>query len=111
VSHNKIGDVQRAQGDLAAALASYRASLAIAERLAAADPGNAQWQRDLALSHGRVAMALARQGKGEEARAGLEAGRAIIVRLRQVSPDNATLPKDLAWFDAELAALAAEAAQ
>jgi tetratricopeptide (TPR) repeat protein len=34
-----IGDVQGAQGDLAAALTSYRASLAIRERLAAADPG------------------------------------------------------------------------
>ena len=44
VSHNKIGDVQQAQGDLAAALASYQASLAIAERLAKADPGNAGWQ-------------------------------------------------------------------
>jgi hypothetical protein len=41
VSHERIGDVQRAQGDLAAALTSYQASLAIAERLAKADPGNA----------------------------------------------------------------------
>ena len=47
VSHNKFGDVQRAQGDLPAALASYRASFAIAERLAKADPGNTEWQRDL----------------------------------------------------------------
>jgi hypothetical protein len=30
VSHNEIGDVQQVQGDLAAALTSYRASLAIA---------------------------------------------------------------------------------
>jgi hypothetical protein len=37
--------VQRAQGDLAAALTNYRASLAIRERLAKADPGNAGWQR------------------------------------------------------------------
>ena len=42
-------------------------SLAMAERLAKADPGNARWQRDLALSHGRVAMILVRQG--ERARA------------------------------------------
>jgi hypothetical protein len=34
-------DVQRAQGDLSAALTSYQASLAITERLAAQDPGNA----------------------------------------------------------------------
>jgi CHAT domain-containing protein len=37
----------------------------IFERLAKADPGNAGWQRDLALSHGRVAMVLARQGSWE----------------------------------------------
>ena len=34
--------MQVAQGDLPAALTSYRASLAIAERLAKADPGNAE---------------------------------------------------------------------
>ena len=44
-----------AQGDLTAALTSYRASLAIRERLAAGDPGNAGWQRDLAFSHWRLA--------------------------------------------------------
>ena len=41
VSHNKIGDVQSAQGDLAAALTSYQASHDIFDRLAKADPGNA----------------------------------------------------------------------
>ena len=40
----KIGDVQKAQGDLAAALKSYQASLAIIERLAKAIP----WQCRLA---------------------------------------------------------------
>jgi hypothetical protein len=41
VVHSKIGGVQQAQGDLAAALTSYQASLAIAERLTKADPSNA----------------------------------------------------------------------
>jgi hypothetical protein len=44
----------RRQGDLAAALTSYRASLAIAERLAQTDPGNAGWQRDVAISNERL---------------------------------------------------------
>ena len=43
--------MQVAQGDLPAALTSYRASLAILERLAKADPGNAGWQRDLIVSY------------------------------------------------------------
>jgi hypothetical protein len=43
------------QGDLPAALAAYDASLAIRKRLAEADPGNAEWQRDLIVSHGKLA--------------------------------------------------------
>jgi hypothetical protein len=43
--------VQEAQGDRAGALSSYRSALAIAERLARADPANADWQRDLMLCY------------------------------------------------------------
>ena len=94
-----------AQGNLAEALKSYRDSLAIADRLAKADPSNATWQRDLAISHGRVAMVLAEQGEAARALNELREGRAIIARLKEQSPDNATLPDDLAWFDAEIAKL------
>jgi hypothetical protein len=45
-----------AQGNLPAALESYQASLAIAERLARADPGNAGWQRDLIISNVKLAQ-------------------------------------------------------
>jgi len=38
------------QGSLPAALDSHKASLAIADRLAKADPGNAGCQRDLSVS-------------------------------------------------------------
>ncbi|MCE5237717.1 hypothetical protein LLH23_04415, partial [bacterium] len=55
VSHNKLGDVRVAQGDLSGALEEYEADLAIAQRLAAADPGNAAWQRDLAVSFYKLA--------------------------------------------------------
>jgi hypothetical protein len=44
--------VQVDQGDLAGALTSYRDSLAIAERLAQSDPGNAGWQRNLSVCPG-----------------------------------------------------------
>jgi hypothetical protein len=59
--------VLRAQGNLPAALDSYQASLTIADRLAKADPGNAGWQRDLALSHGSVGLVEARQGARDSA--------------------------------------------
>jgi hypothetical protein len=46
------------QGDPTAALQAYRDSLAIAERLAKADPGNAGWQRDLSVSYSKVGNVL-----------------------------------------------------
>jgi hypothetical protein len=51
VSHGRIGGVQRAQGNLPAALSSCQASLVIADRLSKADPGNAGWQRNPTLSY------------------------------------------------------------
>src|SRR5262245_53597028 len=59
----------------------------------------AGWQRDLALTLGRVALVLARLGAKSEATAAFEQARAITARLIEQSPDNATLPKDLAWFE------------
>jgi hypothetical protein len=41
VSYNEIGDVLVAQGNLPEALKSFRDGLAIRERLAQANPGNA----------------------------------------------------------------------
>jgi len=68
--------------------ASFKASLAIAERLATADPGNAGWQRDLAISDGRVAMLLAQLGRREDALDAFRRGRSTIARLRKHSPTN-----------------------
>jgi hypothetical protein len=94
--------VQQAQGDLAAALSSYQASHDIFGRLAEADPGNAGWQRDLALSYGRVAIVEAQQGAREHALDALRQGRNIISRLARQSPSNGTLPNDLTWFDSQI---------
>jgi predicted negative regulator of RcsB-dependent stress response len=41
VAYERIGDVLVAQGNLPEALKSYQADLAITDRLAKADPGNA----------------------------------------------------------------------
>jgi tetratricopeptide (TPR) repeat protein len=62
VSHNKLGDVLEAQGNLAGALEAYRNGLAIMEALAARDPDNTQWQRGLSFSHGDVGDVLMAQG-------------------------------------------------
>ena len=88
-----------------AALDAFKASQAIRDRLAKADPGNAGWQRDLALSFGRVAMVEAQQGARDRATGLFRQGRDIIAGLKARSPDNATLPRDLAWFEGQIAAL------
>ena len=54
LSHDKVGDVLEAQGDLAGALKSYRSALTIRERLAATNTANTTWQRDVQISHGRI---------------------------------------------------------
>jgi tetratricopeptide (TPR) repeat protein len=81
--------VQKAQGDLAAALASYQVSLAIAERLAKADPGNAGWQRDLSVSHERIGDVQQAQGDLAAAVASYQASLAIAERLAKADPGNA----------------------
>ena len=75
MSYDKVGNVQVAQGDLAGALKSYRDSLAIAERLAQSDPGNAGWQRDLAISYARLANVYRQSGDREKALAALRQER------------------------------------
>ena len=69
--------MQQAQGDLAAALTSYQASLAIAERLAKADPGNAGWQRDLSVSHNKIGDVQQAQGDLAAALTSYQASLAI----------------------------------
>ena len=65
--YNLVGDVLVDQGELAEALKAYRDSLAIRERLAKADPGNAGWQRDLSVSYFKVGDVLKDQGNLTEA--------------------------------------------
>ena len=62
---SRSGDTKAAQGDLAGALADYGQSRATAERLAAADPSNAGWQRDLAVSHYNPGEIADRQGHAD----------------------------------------------
>ena len=93
------------QGSLADALKSYRDSLAIQDRLAKADPGNADWQHDLSVSYAKLANAYRTAGQLRQAREQLTAGRTIIARLTETYPDWSQWKKDLAWFDGQIAAL------
>ena len=95
-----------AQGNLAEALKSFRASHDIFGRLAQADPGNAGWQRDLAVSHAKLASVFRKEGENAKALDALRRGRAIMARMTALSPDNAVWKRDLAWFDEQIAEMA-----
>ena len=57
-----------AQGDTAAAWGEYRASLAIGEHVADQVPTNADWQRDLWVSHWKLASLAETSGRTDEAK-------------------------------------------
>ena len=78
----------RGAGQSFRALESYEAGLPIRERLAAADPGNTEWQRDLSVSHNRIGDVRRAQGNLSGALESYEAGRAIAERL--ASPIRST---------------------
>ena len=95
VSHDRIGDVQSAQGNLPAALAAFQASHNIFDRLAKADPGNAGWQRDLSVSHNKIGDVQSAQGNLPAALAAFQASLAIADRLAKADPGNAGWQFDL----------------
>jgi len=102
VSDERIGDVQKAQGDLPGALKTYQDGRAIRERLAKSDPGNAQWQRDLSVSYAKLADVYRGSNEMAQAREALADGRAIIGKLVEEHPDWAMWKQGLAWFDAQI---------
>jgi predicted Zn-dependent protease len=94
------------QGNLGAALKSYEAKRDIIFRLAKSDPGNAGWQRDLAMSYGKLSLVHRQSDDKAKARDYLRQGQAIMARLTKLSPDYAQWKQDLAEFDREIAELA-----
>ena len=65
VSFNNLGDLATAQGNLPEAQRLFGESLRIRQRLAESDPANAAWQRDVWVSHWRIANVLEQQGSDE----------------------------------------------
>ena len=67
--------MREAQGNLPAALTSYQASFAIRDRLAKSDPGNAEWQSELAVSYDKIGDVLMAQGNLPEALTSYQAAK------------------------------------
>jgi tetratricopeptide (TPR) repeat protein len=107
VAGNEIGDVLRAQGDLGKALDSYRASLDIRERLAAADASNAALQRDLSVSYEKVGDVLERMDDVGGAVEAYERSLPIAEALAARWPDHPQFRSDVEIIWRRLAALMA----
>ena len=105
VANDRVGVVLADQDKFDEALASYRASLAISERLTAADPSNAQWQHGLSVTHERIGDVLAFQQKFEEALASYRASLAIRARLAASDRSDAGWQRDVAILHGRLAVL------
>ena len=84
-----------AAGDLAAARAAYQASLDIRARLAAADPANTEWQRDLSVSHDKLGDVAVAAGDLAAARDHYQASLDIAHRLAAADPANTEWQRDL----------------
>ncbi|MGZ8157393.1 MAG: nSTAND1 domain-containing NTPase [Methylobacter sp.] len=104
---SKHGNQRLAQGDLAGALASYRAGLAIREKLAAQAPSNAGWQSDLAFSHGKLGLLLQKMTKPGDALAQFRAAQAILEPLTLRAPDQSQWRKALGTVKEKIAAIEA----
>ena len=92
---NYIGDFRVSRGDLARARQAYDTGLTIAERLAAAEPGHAGWQRDLSVAHEKVGDVLRAQGQLDAALGAYRAALAIAERLAAAEPGHAGWQRDL----------------
>ena len=98
--------MQRARGDLEGVLKAYQDSLAIREKLAAQDAGNAEWQRDLAVSHERLGDIDIDQGDDEAATAHFQRALEIRTEVVQREPSAGYWQRELIvphWRLADLA--------
>ncbi len=100
------GNLAMMKGDLPAARASYTAGLKIRETLAARDPENTQWQRDLSISHEKLGNIATAQGDLPAARASYTAQLKIAETLAARDPENTEWQRDVALSFSKLATIA-----
>ena len=84
----KIGDILKAQGDLVQALKSYQDGLAVADRVAKADPKNAEWQQNITLIYLKVGEVFMAQGNFAEALKSYQDGLAVADVLAKSDPEH-----------------------
>ncbi|MDR3515372.1 MAG: hypothetical protein P4M00_06115 [Azospirillaceae bacterium] len=99
VALDNRGDVLFAQGNLAGALTTARAALAIGARLTVHDPDNTDWQAELAARQRALGLMLKAQGDHAGATAAFQQERTLALALVARAPDNAKARDALAEAD------------
>ena len=95
-AYERIGDVQRRQGDGKAALASFQEGLKIDQKITAADPSNAAEQRRLAIFLELIGnVQLEFQGDSKAALASYQESLRICQKLADADPSKAVAQRDL----------------
>ena len=94
-ARNGLGDVFQSAGDLGSAKEAYGKGLGIREELAARDPANTGWQRDLSVSFLKIGDVLVAQGDGAGALGAYRKGLGIAEELAARDPANAEWQRDL----------------
>ncbi len=97
------GDLLRAQGDLAGALTSYQAMVAICGVLSKANSINTAWRRNLSVSHGKIGDILWAQGNLIGAMASYQEALSISRDLSAADPTNTTWLRDLSVSHSKIA--------
>jgi tetratricopeptide (TPR) repeat protein len=95
VSHNTRGDLFFNRGNLESALTSYQIALAILERLAARDPANTEWQRDLSISYNNIGDVQRAQGDQQAALSSYQQSLQLREKLAARDPANTQWQTDL----------------
>ena len=86
--------------------AAYELSQGIFERLAAGDPSNAGWHRDLGISNERIGDIKTAQGQLAEALAAYQRKFELIDALAAADPSNASWQRDLGVSHFKIGAVA-----
>ncbi|MBM4200669.1 MAG: hypothetical protein FJ189_05230 [Gammaproteobacteria bacterium] len=110
VALDHIGEILTRRGDLPRAREAYREALALAEEAARRHPADDDRQRELAVSHARIADASEAQGDLAAARQAYGEALAIFSRISDAAPEDAQRRYDRAVMHERLGrVLSAEA--
>jgi tetratricopeptide (TPR) repeat protein len=105
LAYNNLARMEFMRGNLAAAIAGYRADLAVQEQLAAADRRNHAQAERVVVSRGTLGRVVALSGELDEGASALQSAFDGALRLHEVEPDSASFHEDVALYGTQLARL------